>query len=163
MKITRADGSIIEGTAEEIAQYEAFLRFHSGVHKGEGALESDGAQPTEFGEVDWEYVSTDVAFRALTRIKLGKETKTVIAKVYEGGDKWTSATSLQRATGYSPSQFAGLMGAFGRRLVNTAGYVLHSAFFEQEWDAEHSCYIYRLPPSVRAAVEKARVVDRHGP
>lgn len=160
MKITRADGSIIEGTAEEIAQYEAFLRFH-GAPKAEPAAKPGSTQPADLSEVDWEFVSTDVAFRALTRIKLGKETKIVIGNVYNGGEKWTSASSLQRATGYSPNQFAGLMGAFGRRLVNTAGYVLHSAFFEQEWDDKQSCYIYRLPPTVRAAVEKARIIDRY--
>ncbi|WP_447930129.1 hypothetical protein [Sphingopyxis fribergensis] len=161
MKITRADGSVIEGTAEELAQYEAFSRFHgasSSTSKGQNA----DAPLSDPGDVDWEFVSTDVAFRALTRIKLGKETKAVIRKIYESGDYWTPASALQKEINYSPSQFAGLMGAFGRRLVNTPGYVLHSAFFEQEWDDERSCFLYRLPQSVRPAVEKARIVDRYG-
>lgn len=150
MKITRPDGSVVEGSPEEIAQYEAFAKSHAA---SDGSVSSTGA-----GEVDWEFVSTDVAFRALTRIKLGKETKAVLRLIYEGGDAWTSAAALQKEIGYSPAQFAGLMGAFGRRLANTAGYVLHSSFFEYEWDAERSCYLYRLPAPVRAAVEKARVV-----
>ena len=58
-----------------------------------------------------------------------------------------------------PAQFAGLMGAFGRRVVNTPGYVLNSSFFDYEWDDERSCYLYRLPATSRAAVEKARLVD----
>jgi len=160
MKITRADGSVIEGTAEELAQYEAFSRFHGG--RGEASKsEPIGPQSGGPSDVDWEFVSTDVAFRALTRIKLGPETKAVIRKIYEGEDKWTPASTLQKEIGYSANQFAGLMGAFGRRLVNTPGYVLHSAFFEQEWDDERSCFLYRLPPSVRPAVEKARIIDRY--
>lgn len=160
MKITRADGSVIEGTAEELAQYEAFSRFHSAPGKAMKGQATD-TQLNDPNDVDWEFVSTDVAFRALTRIKLGAETKAVIRMIYDGGDNWTPASSLQQEIGYSASQFAGLMGAFGRRLVNTPGFVLHSAFFEQEWDDGRSCYLYRLPPSVRPAVEKARIVERY--
>ena len=155
MKIVRPDGSFIEGTPDELAQYEAFARFHS-----VGQASSDPTLPSPpLAGVDWEFVSTDVAFRALTRIKLGKETKAVIRRVYSGGEAWTTAEVMQKEVGYKPAQFAGLMGAFGRRLVNTPGYVLNSSFFEQEWDDVRSCYIYRLPPPVRQAVEKARIVD----
>ena len=155
MKKTLPDGSVIDGTPEEIAQYEAFQRFHGPVTFSESQGNADSLTPA----IDWEFVSSDVAFRALTRIKLGKETKAVLGTIHSGGEAWTTATALQQKINYSPSQFAGLMGAFGRRLVNTPGYVLHSAFFEQEWDADRSCYIYRLPPSVRLAVEKARIPD----
>ncbi len=155
MKKTLPDGSVIDGTPEEIAQYEAFQKFHSTSSSGK----SDATNVTATPEVDWEFVSSDVAFRVLTRIKLSKETKAVLKRIYQGGAAWTTAADLQKEIGYSPSQFAGLMGAFGRRLVNTPGYVLHSAFFEQEWDGERSCYLYRLPPPARAAVEKARIPD----
>ena len=155
MKKTLPDGSVIDGTPEEIAQYEAFQRFH----KPAASSDRHSAAESQTPEIDWEYVSSDVAFRALTRIKLGKETKAVLSMIHAGGEAWTTATALQKKIKYSPSQFAGLMGAFGRRLVNTPGYVLHSAFFEQEWDAGRSCYIYRLPPSVRSAVQKARIPE----
>lgn len=154
MKKTFPDGSVIDGTPDEIAQYEALLKIHGSSNQSNSATSE-----TAFAEFDWEFVSSDVAFRALTRIKLGKETKAVLSRIYMGGEAWTPATLLQKEIGYSANQFAGLMGAFGRRLVNTPGYVLHSAFFEQEWDEEKSCYIYRLPPSVRSAVEKARIPD----
>jgi len=150
MKITRPDGSVIEGSPEELAQYEAFGRSREASDGSRGEVETES--------VDWEFVSTDVAFRALTRIKLGRQMKAVLRRVYLGGDKWTSATLLQKEVGYTPAQFAGLMGAFGRRLINTAGYVLNSSFWEYEWDGQQSCYLYRLPAPVRAAVEKARVV-----
>lgn len=151
MKIVRADGSVIEGTPEEIAQYEAFSRFH-------GAKDDDSKDQSSPLDIDWEFVSSDVGFRALTRIKLGKEAKSVLSKIYLAGDKWTSAKHLQKLVGYEPSQFAGLMGAFGRRIANTPGYVRDSAFFETDWDDSQSCYLYRLPPSSRAAIEKARIV-----
>ena len=150
MKITRPDGSVVEGTPEELAQYEAFGKSQAALGKA--------VQPTDSGDADWEFVSAEVAFRALTRIKLGKQIRTVLKRVYRAADRWTSAAALQEEVGYTPAQFAGLMGAFGRRVANTPGYVVNSSFWEWEWDAEQSCYLYRLPPSVRAAVEKARVV-----
>lgn len=154
MKLTRADGSVIDGTPDEIAAYEALQKMHNAAATKQDASSHDGNDPN-----NWEYVSTDVAFRAITRIKLGKETKAVIKRIYIGGDAWTTAAALQKEVDYSPSQFAGLMGAFGRRLVNTPGYVHYSSFFEQEWDDNKSCYKYRLPMSVRVAVEKANVVS----
>jgi hypothetical protein len=150
MKITRPDGSVIEGSPEELAQYEAFAKSQAG---SAGSAPSVGSE-----DADWEFVSTDVAFRALTRIKLGKQIKAVLRRVYLAGDKWTGATVLQKEIDYTPAQFAGLMGAFGRRVVNTAGYVLNSSFWEYEWDGQQSCYLYRLPAPVRAALERARVV-----
>lgn len=151
MKIVRPDGSVIEGSPDELAQYEALARIHNA-----GISESATEKSTE---VDWEFVSSDVGFRALTRIKLGKETKAVLTCLYAAGEKWTSAKELQRLIDYTPPQFAGLMGAFGRRVANTMGYVRDSSFFQYEWDGNQSCYLYRLPPSSRAAVEKARVLD----
>ena len=155
MKIVRSDGSVLEGSPEEIARFESLTRFHS---EPQIRAKAELSSPVEQID-DWEYVSADVAFRALTRIKLGKETKAVIRRIYSGGQKWTTAGELQKEIDYKPPQFAGLMGAFGRRLANTPGHVLNSAFFEQEWDDKSSCYLYRLPPKVREAVERARVVE----
>jgi len=150
MKITRPDGSIIEGSPEELAQYEAFARSPERGDSSPAPVVSEGG--------DWEFVSTDVAFRALTRLKLGKQVRAVLRRVYLAGDKWTSAARLQKEIDYTPVQFAGLMGAFGRRVANTPGYVLNSSFWEYEWDGQQSCYLYRLPAPVRAALERARVV-----
>lgn len=152
MKKVYPDGSVIEGTFEEIAQYEALTKQRSGPTIGE-ALDSLQS------EVDWEYVSSDVGFRALTRVKLGNQIKTVLKALHVAGELWTSAKALQKLIDYSPSQFAGAMGAFGRRVANTPGYVRDSSFFEYEWNDRQSCYLYRLPPSSRLAVEKARLVD----
>ena len=162
MRIVRADGSIIEGTVAELAEFEALTidlppdrRAKSGP-AGRGVSENSSIDAEQ---QDWEFVSTELAFRAMTRLKLSKQQKAAINLIYSGGENWTSAADIQREIGYTPSQFAGLMGAFGRRLVNTPGYVLNSAFFDQEWDQDRSCYIYRLPPTVRTAVETARLLD----
>ena len=151
MKKTLPDGSIIEGSASEIAEYEAMVRFHG--------TPAERAEMNVLNNLDdWEFVSAEVGFRALTRIKLAPKTKAVLKKLYENGDKWTSAKRLQELVEYSPAQFAGLMGAFGRRVANTRGYVRDSSFFEYDWSDEESCYFYRLPPSSREAVERARLV-----
>jgi hypothetical protein len=160
MRVERADGSILEGTPEEIAQFEAYLRFH-GTSQSADQISSVPQSP-QIGDEggDWEFVSADVAFRALTRIRLGKETKAVLRRLHIAGDAWTSGAELQREIGYKPSQFAGLMGAFARRVINTPGYVLDSSFFQYEWDEQRACHLYRLPPSSRAAVERARLIDK---
>ncbi len=161
MRIVRSDGSVIEGTAAEIAEFEALQRFHAPPHfrnEPQPALKSvEAVAPTQ--PEDWQFASTDVAFRCLTRRKLSEHQKSAIRLIYDGGDSWVRATEIQKHIGYDTSQFAGMMGAFGKRFVNTRGYVLDSAFFDQEWDDDTSCYRYRLPPTVRSAVEKARIPD----
>lgn len=152
MKKTYPDGTVVEGTFEEIAQYEALARQRGNASLGEAldALEAP---------VDWEFVSADVGFRALTRAKLGDQMTAILRILHAAGEVWTSAKTLQEKIGYSPSQFAGAMGAFGRRVANTPGYVRDSSFFDYQWNEGQSCYFYRLPPAARIAVEKARVVD----
>ena len=166
MRIVRADGTVVEGTPSEIAEFEELQAFKapswSTSHREslpDDACISDESDTVSANTEDWDYASTDVAFRCLTRLKLSKPIKTAIRTIYAGGQRWTSATELQGQIGYNSAQFGGMMGAFGRRFVNTRGYVLNSSFFEYEWDESLSCYKYRLPPTVRAAVVQARVVN----
>jgi hypothetical protein len=77
--------------------------------------------------------------------------------LYEAEEKWVSAKELQRLIDYTPSQFAGLMGAFRRRLTNTSGFVEGSSFFDWRWDDDNSCYFYRLLPATRNAVRRAEL------
>jgi hypothetical protein len=160
MRIVRPDGTIIEGTAQELAAFEAALKFS--IPENRPVVSSTGSKPREGGEggsvPDFRFVQSDVALRALTRIRLSKEQALVLVELYNAGDKWVQASVLQSAIGYKPSQFAGLMGAFGRRVAYTPGYVAYSAFFEQEWDANSACYRYRLPESVREALRLAKLV-----
>lgn len=161
MRIVRSDGSVIEGTVAEIDEFEALQRNRSArtSRADVNNTENSNFMPLLASEEDWQFASSDVAFRCITRRKLSEQLKATIRMIYEGGDNWTPAANIQKRIGYSTSQFAGMMGAFGRRFVNTRGYVLDSAFFDQEWDDDVFCYKYRLPPTVRAAVERARILD----
>jgi hypothetical protein len=151
MKKTLPDGSVIEGHPDEIAQYEALVRFHMAPSGGDKVKHSPTA-------VDWEFVGADVGFRLLTRIKLAPKMTAILVDLHKKGEEWTSAKTLQSLVGYEPAQFAGLMGAFGRRVANTPGYVRGSSFFDYNWNDEENCYFYRLPPSSREAIEKARLI-----
>ena len=161
MRIIRADRSIIEGSPLEIAEFERLVGPDPVPRNAEQLQPSAVAAsipPSSTNEDDWDYASADVAFRCLTRLKLSKPMKATLRLIYAADQDWVSATDIQRQIGYDPVQFGGMLGAFGRRFVNTPGYVLNSSFFECEWDDTLSCYKYRLPASVRAAVLRARVV-----
>ncbi|HEX8307907.1 MAG TPA: hypothetical protein VF645_05750 [Allosphingosinicella sp.] len=149
---------ILRGTPAEILEVQKGLAFADGV-KPEAAIGESGA-PTgspssASGAHQW--CSTDVAYRMLTRISLSVEQHLVLKRLYKAGDAWTSATDLQTAINYSTGQFAGLMGAFGRRFTHTEGFVSGTWFFDQEWDHELACNRYRLPKAVREAMEKAKL------
>lgn len=163
MRVVRSDGSVIEGTPSEIAEFEKIIS--SNLMMVPSSISdmvekvTDKVEANQVADDDWQFTSTDVAFRCLTRLKLSKPLRATIKLIYGGGNRWVSAASLQKAVGYSPAQFGGMMGAFGRRLINTPGYVVNSSFFDWEWDEKASCYKYRLPPSVRLAVENAHIAS----
>ncbi len=152
MRLTMPDGSIAEGTAEELAEFQNFRRFH-GLKS-----ESPTQTPAEVEPEDFTYASESFAYRVLNRLKLSPAQIKMLKFLYKNGDNWTLAPDLQREIGYSASQFAGLMGAFGRRIAYTPGYVVDSSFFESDWDYAKACYRYRLPATVRSAIELARLV-----
>jgi predicted transcriptional regulator with HTH domain len=99
------------------------------------------------------FVTTEVARRVFKRRPLSKEQKRVLLLLVKAYPDWMSATELQTAIDYSPAQFAGLMGAYGRRLSHTDGYVNGSWLFDAEWNYENKCYDYRLPETVRKAID----------
>lgn len=133
---------VYDGTPEEIARLEELER----------RSEIGGHSPAAAGDTR-DFISSSIASRVLTRRPLSREQQALLRMLYNAGERWTSALRLQETIGYSPSQFAGLMGAFGRRVTQTEGYLDYTSFFEQEWDHENGCNRYRLPASVRAAVE----------
>lgn len=146
--------TVFEGTLEEIKELHKELSADRDIHVLAVTSDANGSSGTPgIGEHSW--AGTDVAYRALTRIRLSKEQRTIVVAMYNAHPDWTLATTLQKKIGYTASQFAGLMGAFGRRFTHTEGYREGSWFFDQEWDDDHSCVRYRLPDSVRKAVEKA--------
>ena len=104
------------------------------------------------------FVTTRFARRTLKRLKLSKPMKKVLRALYDAYPEWLARPTLLEVAGYSPSQFAGLMGAFGRRMANTEGYDSEAEFFEYEWDEAGEVWNYRLPESVREALALEQLV-----
>jgi hypothetical protein len=149
--------TVYEGTVEEIKELHRHLSAQSGAPVLTIALGANDSSRDE-GDEGWRWASTDVAYRALTRRRLSTEQRSVILAIYRAHPDWILATDLQKMINYSPSQFAGLMGAFGRRFTHTEGFEEGMWFFDQEIDHAHSCIRYRMPASVRKAVERASLV-----
>lgn len=114
-----------------------------------------GVEAAEEGEDDEEqaFVSVDVAREVLTRRKLHDSQKSMLLAIYNAHPGQISAIDLQALLSQSTAQFRGFMGAWGRRYTHTDGFVEGEWFFDQEWDDEQACYLYRLPESVREAME----------
>ncbi|MFM7379344.1 MAG: hypothetical protein ACKO1O_14645 [Erythrobacter sp.] len=147
MKITLKDGTILEGEPHELAAFQSL--------RNEGASVTGSPSTPPLVENRSGVMTEEVAYLALTRLQLAPKIQGVMKALYEADDKWVSARELQRLIDYTPSQFAGLMGAFGRRLTNTPGFVEGTSFFEWRWDDGSSCYFYRLLPATRNAVRRA--------
>jgi hypothetical protein len=154
MKIT------FEGTPEEIAKafpgLTSTLAVTAGVRGGQSPAtlevgEGSGDSSEEAGEV-----SVEVARKCLTRIPLAAKQLVILRALYAAHPRTVDSAALVAKLGYSRPQFTGLMGAFGRRVANTPGYVDGSWFFEQEWDGTSN--VYGLPPSVREAMRLEKLV-----
>jgi hypothetical protein len=135
-----------EGTVEELAALKRALETEKPSETG-SALAYRSHSTAGF-------VDEEKALEIITRRRLSKEQVLVLTALYRAGDKWVSAADLQKALKYNTSQFAGLMGAFGRRVSFTKE-VGNRKFFDQEWDSDRGCNLYRLPESVRMAVKSA--------
>lgn len=135
---------VYEGTPEEIAAFRAAL-------DRQGEDKPPASAPAPHPSVQG-FVSTDIARKVLTRRPLSAEQRLVLHTLYDAGEQWTAAPILQSYLNYSKSQFAGLMGAFGRRLSQTSGHKPNTWLFEQEWNYEEGYNLYRLPASVRSAL-----------
>ena len=102
-------------------------------------------------------VTTEFARKVISRRTLSKEQRMLLVLLAEASPSWSLASSLQNALGYSKAQFAGMMGAFGRRITHTAHFVNDSWFFDQEWLDDKGCYQYRLPETVLAALKAEKI------
>ncbi|MES0042268.1 hypothetical protein [Mesorhizobium sp. M0091] len=104
------------------------------------------------------FVTFEFARRVLTRIPLSAGVLAVLKKIYEAHPDWASSADLYAASNYTNRQFSGLMGAFGRRMANTPGYDDQANFFEYQWDHTAEAWQWRLPDSVREALEAEHLV-----
>ena len=136
-----------EGTPIELAAVKLSL--------DQAAADAALAQQSRKTQGSKVFVSEDVAFDVLTRRPLADSYRIILKVLHAAGDSWTMATELQKRLKYSKSEFAGLMGAFGRRLSYSDGVQDGDQFFDNEWNDELGCNRYRLPQNIRSAVAKA--------
>ena len=152
--------TILEGTAEEIIEVINTIERASEavVTKSRGdPLDPDSpSQPVGGTTV---FVTTEFARRALARLRLSRSMRAMLKALYDANSGYVTTTSLLGVVGYgSGHQFAGLMGAFGRRLANTPGYDAQAWFFDSQWNDDEGAWEYRLPDTVREALEGERLV-----
>lgn len=155
---------VIEGSPDEVTEVINNTQALGGgtpVASGQAQPKPEGeavneAKPSNGDETT--YVSEDIARRILTRRPLSKEQKIVLKTLAAAYPKYVSAPALHKATGYTSAQFAGLMGAFGRRVTHTEGFVEYTWFFDTEWDYEAGSYNYRLPETVFNAIKAEKII-----
>ena len=114
--------------------------------------------PSESAGSDSRVVTTRFVRHALTRLRLSPPMKRVLTALYEAHPDWLSLPTLHSIADYTPAQFAGLMGAFGRRLANTEGYDSDLTFFEYRWNEDEEVWDYRLPKTVCDALALEQLV-----
>ena len=148
MKMYMFEGSLeeIEGvleTLEPALASKALLAVKTGSRSATALSPKTGdeSQPEHF-------VTSRFAYRALTRRRLSDAMKALLKTLRDEAPQWVPVVDLYDATGYDSSQFAGLMGAFGRRMANTDGYDSEAHFFDYQWNVEMGAWDYRLPDSV---------------
>lgn len=145
----------VEGTAAEISDVLRALPGAARVHTAAVELTDAGVQATpssETTEPESRFVTIRFARRVLKRLPLSTPMKNVLRALYEAHPDRLSQATLQDVAGYMRSQYAGMMGAFSRRIVNTDGYDSETDFFEWTWDDEERTWYCRLPDSVREAL-----------
>lgn len=145
---------VFEGSPEDVGQALKQLGPLTDVTtlaeaRPEPALQAVGATVDD-GER--KFVSVELARRVLSRRPLSREQRIVLVEIYNAHPNDVLASVLQQKVSYSKARFAGLMGAFGRRLANTRGHVAPTWFFDNDWDDEKGCNRYRFPDTVREAM-----------
>lgn len=153
---------VFEGTPDEISKVMQTMEpaSGSGVVAVPAALEAKTRPPLPLGTTkgssesyeEKEFVTIEFAREVMTRIKLSDPLKNLLIALNAAHPKWVSAADLYKASGYEGQRFAGLMGAFGRRMKHTSGFNEEAYFFDFDWDDEASAWKYRLPEAVLEAM-----------
>jgi hypothetical protein len=141
-------GIQVEGTPAEIAELHRALQDSpkSGISPAE-ILISESSQKTPITEA--------FAMRVLQRKPLSEAQQKMLSKLASKHPKWTSFEELQKATGYTPAQLSGALGALSRRVALTPGYVEGMMFLCWDWDESASSYNYFLSDASVAAAKRA--------
>ena len=143
-----------EGSPEEFSAVANAL-----MGDGEAVIKSESVKPAEQAtekKTGRRFVTVEEAKEVLTRRELSENMVNVLKALQNAGDQRLLSDDLRKVNDHSSDQFRGLMGAFGRRLVNTVGQ--NTWFFDDEWNHPLHQNTYRLPPSVRRALEELDVL-----
>ena len=124
---------------------------------GKPPMPLGNVKPSDYYDEDKTFVTVDFAREAMTRIDLSDPLRAVLVALYNAHPDWVSASDLYSASGYEGQRFAGLMGAFGRRMKHTNGYDEAAHFFDYDWDYSTSAWRYRLPDPVREAIRLEQI------
>lgn len=143
---------VFEGTQEEIREMaQSMLPMASGHTVSIETPEERRSTPLRelSSEEETKFVTEEFARRVLTRRPaLSAAVKAVLKALTDAYPDGVLLRDLHIAAGYTPQQFAGLMGAFGRRMSHTDGYDEYAYFFEYRWDDDQEDWRYVLPDSV---------------
>ena len=152
---------MFEGTPEEISQVVRQVQSPEAAVIATGKVTKERASvvtPLISAGRPTKFVTTEFARLVLSRRVLSAPMKAVLSEIYHAHPNWVSSTRLYEVSGYTVAQFAGLMGAFGRRMAHTKGFDVSAYFFDCEWDDLANSWKYRLPEMVREALEAEGLV-----
>ena len=153
----------IEGTVEEISDVlralpQTVSLYTTAVELVDGSTPTPTSTHSESPQAESKFVTVRFARRVLRRRRLSTPMRKFLETLYEAHPEWVSVPALQEATGYDSSQYAGLMGAFGRRVAHTKRYDPEAEFFEWDWDEDEEVWKCRLPDTVREALALEGIV-----
>jgi len=150
---------VFEGTPEEIAKVASSMQPMTAMQTETPKKEQHGPAKglPKVGEEIETYVTKDFAVEVLTRLALSEPLKGTLRALHKANGEWLTPEVLYEASGYSQSQFAGMMGAFGRRMTYTTDFDEKAYFFDYRWDEEKNWWDYSLPKSVISAIDEIGV------
>ena len=149
---------VFEGTPEEIAKVAGSMNLGKTWIKDD-ITKSSGNGVSRFPKSDespGKFVTEDFAVHAMTRLELSQSLFSVLKKLFDTKTGFVSSDELYTASQYTPPQFAGMMGAFGRRMFHTKNYDEEAHFWDWQ-EASDGSWEYRLPTTVRNAIEKVGI------
>jgi hypothetical protein len=102
------------------------------------------------------FVTFEEAIGILGRRALSDDVLAMIERLYRSGNSEVTSEDLRAVNDLSSSEFRGMLGAFGRRVRHTVS--ANVRFFDQIWKPDLGQYVWKLPESVRRAIEHLKLV-----
>ena len=156
--------TIYEGTSEEIAKIARAMQSSPAENTlplVSSTMPTPSEEPKSIKGVGSNsrnaFISSDIALRAFTRRRLSNTQKKLLRKLMSSSPNWASRDELLEETGYTANQFAGLVGALGRRVSHTQGYVDGTSWIDVRRNDSLSTLEYRLPESTHQALSEISI------